>query len=298
MAAVDSCDLINLLVSHPKMKSLQVETANAYVQREIGALAGIERAVQAATAPTLAQKMLQRGSRDVIANGTSCEQSSMSVNPEGDQVVERLIERGVLLPSGQGIQVQQAVQHVILPADSRLGKRKISDDLEKVEIRLRNLQCDRLLLEKDKLLVEIQQMEKQFSIDNEQKQIDNKFSTVTNFSKTMELLDPQWRDDKRLVLQATDCLKNSIFSGSSAQQIENGPASESISIGSVAFEMGVSLANGKDKTAGKHAAKLYRDKYGSSPSKHHQTVGGNVIFVNSYTQRDRDLLQNAIKAVA
>jgi len=288
------------------MKQLQKATTHAYVQMETGSIAGIERAVQAATAPSLGQQMLQRGSRGAIANGSSREESSASVNSEGNQVAERLVERGVLLPSGHGIKIQQAIQQVIVPADSGLGKRKISDDLEKVEIRLRNLQCeklliekDTLLIEKDKLLVEIQQMEKQFSIDNEQKQIDNKFSTVANFSKTMELLDPQWRDDKRLVLQATDFLKNSIFSASSAQQIENGPAqSESISIGSVAFEMGVSLPNGKDKTAGKHAAKLFRDKYGISPSKHHQTIGGNVILVNSYTQRDRDLLQNAIKAVA
>jgi len=35
-----------------------------------------------------------------------------------------------------------------------------------------------------------------------------------------------------------------------------------------------------------------------SPSKHRQTIGGNVILVNSYTQKDKDLLENAIKWVA
>ena len=237
------------------------------------------------------------GATNVTARGTFCdrcgishENSSTSVDSNGNQVVERLVERGVLLPNGQGIQIQQALQQAIAPADSGLGKRKISDDLEKVEIRLRNLHCS-------KLEIELEQLKEQFSIDNnqlmiqhqinnEQKKIDNKFSTVTNFSKTMEMLDPQWRDDKRLVLQATDYLKNSVFNGSSAQQIENGPGqSESISIDLVAFELGISLSNAKAIVAGKHAAKMYREKYRESPSKHNQTISGNVILVNYYTQR-------------
>ena len=308
MALVDSCDLIKLLVSHPKMKGLRCETATAFVERETGSISGIERAVQAATAPSLAQQMLQRGSHCAVANGTSHEQSSVSVNAEGKQVAERLVERGVLLPNGQGVHIQQSAQQVVL-SDSELGKRKISDDLERVEIRLRNLQCD-------KMEIELEQLKKQFSIDNnqlmtkyqidneqrkndnEQRKIDNKMSTVHNFASTMEMLNPEWRFEKRLVLQATDYLKNGTLNGSSAQQIENGPAeSESISIGSVAFEMGISMPNSKATTAGKHAAAAYRQKYGESPSKHNQTIGGNVILVNSYTQKDRDLLEAAIKHV-
>ena len=295
---VDLCDLIKLLVSHPKMKSLQVETTQAFLERETGAIVGIERAVQAATAPTAGQQVLQRGSCLSIANGISREESSVSVDAEGKQVAERVVERGVLLPNGQGVQIQQVAQQVVLP-ESELGKRKIQDDLDRVEIRLKNLHCD-------KLEIEHEQMKKQFSIDNEQKksdneqkQRDNKTTTVNNFLATMELLDPQWRDDKRLVLQATDYLKNNAFNGSSAPQIENGPAeSESISIGSVAFELGLSISNAKAKAAGRHVAKMYRDRHGENPSKHNQTIGGNVILVNSYTLRDRDLLEDAIKAVS
>ena len=308
MAAVDSCDLIKLLVSHPKMKGLQCETVTAFVQRETGSINGIERAVQAATAPSLAQQMLQRGSRGAIANGISHEQSSVSVDAEGKQVAERLVERGVLLPNGQGVHIQQSAQQVVL-SDSELGKRKISDDLERVEIRLRNLQCNKMEIEQEQLKtqfsIENNQLMAKYQIDNEReqidnerKQIDNKMLTVANFSKTMEMLDPQWKDDKRLVLQATDYLKNNSFKGSSVQQIENGPGeSESISIGSVAFEMGISLANSKATAAGKHAAAAYRQIYGESPSKHNQTIGGNVILVNSYTQKDKHLLEAAIKHV-
>jgi len=44
---------------------------------------------------------------------------------------EQVVERGVLLPNGQGVQIQQVAQEVVLP-ESELGKRKIQDDLERV----------------------------------------------------------------------------------------------------------------------------------------------------------------------
>jgi len=280
------------------------------MQRETGSIAGIERAIQAATAPSLGQQMLQRGSRDAIASGSSREQSSTSVNSEGNQVAERLIERTVLLPNGQGFQIQQAVQQAIIRADSGLGKRKISDDVEKVEIRLRNLQCDKLQVEKE-------QMEKKFSIDNNQlmiqyqiendqkkiendhKKIENRFTTVNSFASTMQMLNPDWRRDKRLVLQAEDYLKNGLFIASSAPQIENGSPgpseSASITISTVAFELGISLKNGQAQSAGVKLARFYKEKYGAKPSKHMQSISGQIMYVNSYTQKDRDLVENAIR---
>jgi len=162
---------------------------------------------------------------------------------------------------------------------------------------LRNLECTKLEIEQEQMKTQFVIDNEQKKIDNEQKKNDNKISTVNNFAKTMEMLNPNWRDDKRLVLQATDYLKNNIFNGSSAPQIENGAAesSESVSIGSVALELGFSISNAKAILAGKYAAKMYREKYKESPSKHHQTIGGNVILVNSYTLKDRDLLETAIQ---
>ena len=288
LGVVSSEDLITILASNPKMKRLLCETANALVQRETGSIAGIERAVQAATAPSVGQQMLQRGSRYTVANGISCEESRVSINAEGSEIVERLVERGVILPGGHGVHIQQAVQQVI-SADSELGKRKTDGDFEKVEIRRLNLMCDKMQLEND-------QLEKKHAMDN----IANKLTTVNNFMSTMQLLDPTWREtDQRLVLQATDYIKNSIFSASSAPQIENGAAqlSESISISQVAFELGISMCSSKAISAGKNAARLYKDKYGESPSKHKQTIGGRIFSVNSYTLRDRDLVASAIKLV-
>ena len=311
---VSAEDLVNILTSHSKMKGLRCETNKAYVERETGAISGIERAIQAATAPTPGQQMLQRGSRSAVADGVTREQVSVSVNPEGGQVVERLVERGVILPAGLGVHIQQSVQQVV-SVDSELGKRKIQDDMERVELRLRNLECSEMELKQE-------QMKKQFSIDNaqlvmkheldnkqllvnnqldnERKQHDNKIHTMHNFAKTMEMLDPQWRNDKRLILQAKDYMENNIFKTSSVPQIENGAAysSASVSICTVAMELGITLSDAKGKLAGRHAAKLYRDKYKQPPSKHHQTIRGTVLMVNSYTQKDRDLLETAIKAVA
>jgi len=296
IAVVSAEDLVKILAAHPQMKQLRRETANAFVDRETGSITGIERAIQAATAPSLGQQMLQRGSRSALANGVSREEESVSVNSEGDQVAERFVERGVLLPGGQGVHIQQAVQQVVT-VDSELGKRKLKDDLDRVEIRLRNLECTKLEIEQEQMKTQFVIDNEQKKNDNEQKKNDNKISTVNNFAKTMEMLNPNWRDDKRLVLQATDYLKNNIFNGSSAPQIENGAAesSESVSIGSVALELGFSISNAKAILAGKYAAKMYREKYKESPSKHHQTIGGNVILVNSYTLKDRDLLETAIQ---
>ena len=299
LGVVSSEDLITILASNPKMKRLLCETANALVQRETGSIAGIERAVQAATAPSVGQQMLQRGSRYTVANGISREESRVSINAEGSEVVERLVERGVILPGGQGVHIQQAVQQVI-SADSELGKRKTDADFEKVEIRRLNLMCDKMQLENDQLekkhAMDNDQLEKKHAMDN----IANKLTTVNNFMSTMQLLDPTWREtDQRLVLQATDYIKNSIFSASSAPQIENGAAqlSESISISQVAFELGISMCSSKAISAGKNAARLYKDKYGESPSKHKQTIGGRIFSVNSYTLRDRDLVASAIQLV-
>ena len=108
LAVVNTTDLIALLVSHPKNKGLQRETATAYVQRETGAVAGIARAVQAATAPTEGQRALQAGFEGAIAEGESRTEESVSTDGEGRRTAQRLVERGVLLPDGQGVHVQQA----------------------------------------------------------------------------------------------------------------------------------------------------------------------------------------------
>ena len=281
---VSAEDLVKVLWSHSKMKGLRNETAKAYVQRETGAIASIARAVQAATAPTMLQQILQRGSRGAVASGGSHEALSVSVNADGHAVAERRVERVVVLLEGGCVQIQQCAQQVLLPGPD-LGKRRARPGAEGVDAHLLELQCDKMQINNDKRRNE-----------NDQRRIDNKLATVHWFASTMELLDPTWRRDKRLVLQAQDYLQNSLFRASAAPQLEDGRAqSASISVSQVAFELGDALSAEQCIAAGKRAAKMYRAQHGGPPPKHDQTVRGLEVSVNSYTERDRSLLETAIR---
>jgi len=110
LAVVDSTDLIRLMASHPKLKdTLGKECADAFTERETGAVGGIVRSVQAATAPTEGQRMLQAGYNGVIANGESREQTTSTIDPNGQLTHEHLAQRSTVFPDGQGVHVQQAV---------------------------------------------------------------------------------------------------------------------------------------------------------------------------------------------
>jgi len=132
-------------------------------------------------------------------------------------------------------------------------------------------------------------------------QIRSKTATdnINMLCQIMELTNPNWKEDKRLCLQIQDLAKNTALH-TGQNLITNGEQSsllQSITISQVALEMGYRLAKGQDKKIGKIAAKAYFEKYGEAPSKHNQDVGGAVIPVNSYTERDRDIIEAAVLAV-
>ena len=163
------------------------------------------RVVEAYDALNAPKVSLEENSNTAIVNGISDEEYSMS---------------------------QQVVQHGFLH-ESQLGKRKMQDDLVRAEIRSRNLLCDKMEIE-HKHLINTLEMENEQSIialkqsiitrkmENEKKIADNRMSTVTNFAATMDLLDPLWRQDKKLMLQTQDYIKTAIFNGSSTPELENG----------------------------------------------------------------------------
>jgi len=256
-------DLIGLLVSHSKIKELLREATTAFVQRETGAMEGIERAVQAATAP--------------IADG-----------PDGTEVLERLVERAVLLPGGHGVQIQQAQQQIVL-SETELSKRKLDDDKMRLEMRLLDLQCDKLAIENEKQKLDVAQQKNDIKLSG----IDG----VMKFQAALTSLDT-WQQDRRLVLQTQDVLKNGFFGESPYLCIQNASPLASITISQVATEMGTRLTLGQAVAVGRKVSVAYKNKYGKRPSQHNQFVDAAVRSVNSYTLQDRDMVVTAIQSVA
>jgi hypothetical protein len=287
---VDSTDLITLLASHPKSRGLLSEATTAFVQRETGAITGLERAVQAATAPSAGQQMLQDGYQGVLANGVSHEEYSTTTERNGEEISQKRVERGIILPNGQGVHIQQAVEQVCI-SQGDLGKRKLQDDLELDEIRMS--------LDERRMQLQTQ------SIKNDKERAENRVSTVLRCTEAIFVLNPEWKNDHRMVLQFQEVLTNGVLhdpstaagnSGSAGGQIMAPSALASISIGQVALEMSVMLKHGDSVKIGKHLSKLYKDKHGQFPSQHRQVVQGAVRNVNSYTEGDRELMQAAIRA--
>jgi len=266
------------------MKELQRESTTAFVQRETGAVSGIARAVQAATAPNAFQAMMQKGSRAPIADGSHREMTSTSKKADGTEVVERLVERAVLLPEGQGIQIQQAQQQIVL-SETELGKRKIDDDKIRLEMRLLNLQCDKLAIENEKQKLDVAQQKN----DIKNSGIDG----VMKFQAALTSLD-SWQQDRRLVLQTQDVLKNGFFGDLC---IQNGSPLASITISQIANEIGIRLTHAQTIAVGRKVSLAYKNKYGKKPTQHMQFVDAAVRPVNSYTLEDRDMVVICIQSV-
>ena len=122
-----------------------------------------------------------------------------------------------------------------------------------------------------------------------------KIKNIDAFVTVMERINPLWRDDTRLRLKTEDWVKNVAF-GTSA--ITNGSADESISVSQVAHEMGHNnLAHGQLVQIGRLIARKYRAKHSTEPPVHRQWVDGAERWVKSYTERDRQLIEDAIAEV-
>lgn len=112
--------------------------------------------------------------------------------------------------------------------------------------------------------------------------------------------------DDRTRLMIQDSLQNSIlntrFTGSTGAtqttatrmitDTENAP----ISISSVAVELGYKPSTTDAKRIGIDLKKRYMKLHGRPPSKHDQLCDGRVTQVNSYSQKDRPMLVEALRA--
>jgi hypothetical protein len=104
--------------------------------------------------------------------------------------------------------------------------------------------------------------------------------------------------DERTRLMMQDSLQNSILntcfsvSITATKSIQNKP----ISIASVAKELGYKPTTADAKRIGLDLRKRYINKHGNAPAKHDQLCDGRVTQVNSYTEQDRPLVEEALHA--
>lgn len=124
----------------------------------------------------------------------------------------------------------------------------------------------------------------------------SELALIKDFTSIMGSLDPDWTKDARLRLQIQDSLKNVVL-GPTQKLIGNGgdaPA-PSVSISQIAQEQGLRLKQGDLVAIGRRVAREYHRKHGEKPSKHRQWVDGAEREVNSYTERDRAIIEAAIR---
>ncbi len=128
--------------------------------------------------------------------------------------------------------------------------------------------------------------------------VTRKQKNVTDFMEAMERLDPNWKQDTRLVVQTKDLLKNIVLGPQAS--ITNGQDSQALplSIQDLARELGYgTLGHGDLCKIGRKAIELYRAKHDCVPPKRLQFVDGAERMVNAYTEADRELLIKAVEAV-
>jgi hypothetical protein len=110
--------------------------------------------------------------------------------------------------------------------------------------------------------------------------------------------------DERTRLMLQDSFQNSILTGNIALITDSADAKTSspahpnkpISIASVAKELGYKPTTTDAKRIGLDLRKRYIDKHGNPPTKHDQLCDGRVTQVNSYTEQDRSLVEEALHA--
>ena len=118
--------------------------------------------------------------------------------------------------------------------------------------------------------------------------------------QVLHTLNPNEPIDPRTKLQIEDQVKNiglfGAYGGNLA--IENGASSDGISIASMSSTLGFRFNNSQVVEIGRIMAAKYRGKYNAEPPKHNQYVNGNVILVNSYMERDHDMMKTIIQEYA
>jgi hypothetical protein len=154
-------------------------------------------------------------------------------------------------------------------------------------------QSEEKALDIRKRRIELDEME----LDLQQKRMQN----IECFQTLMASLRSDQVLDARTRLKLEDMAKTNIFqSMSPVPAIDNGEQAacfKSVSVSQVAAELGYNrLTRGQMVSISTSVARRFRERYNKDPPKHFQWVDGAERSVNSYTERDRDIITDAVKA--
>jgi hypothetical protein len=113
---------------------------------------------------------------------------------------------------------------------------------------------------------------------------------------------PDGKPDDRIRLLFKDNIFNRMqdsMRGSNGQPMlitnDEGNLNRPITISTVAAELGMRFTTEDLKRIGALVKKRYWRRHGEAPAKHEQMVGGSVRAVNSYTVRDKDLVEAVLR---
>jgi len=114
--------------------------------------------------------------------------------------------------------------------------------------------------------------------------------------KAYEYLCPDQKLDDRARLIFKDSLLNmpSLLLITNVEDTSNKP----ITLSTVAADMGMRLTTTQLQKAGHMMKKRFVGKYNQGPEKHEQFVDGAVRKVNSYTERDKDMMVDILKTLS
>lgn len=161
--------------------------------------------------------------------------------------------------------------------------------------------------ERDEIVVD-PLAERRLQLDEAEFRLRERREALEHMNRGMELMESlktRKNIDERTKLQFEDHIKNVILSASSHYKpikaiTDGNPAAnetESLSVSVLAAEMGYKCSDREIINIGRSMASKYRDKYQKDPPKHKQFVKGNYIPVNSYMERDRSLMQRAVREI-
>ena len=121
---------------------------------------------------------------------------------------------------------------------------------------------------------------------------------LENIKNTMEILtmtaiDPRMPIDDRTKLQMQDLAKNILFTNGAITNGESGNSPIDFQMVSKDLQLDCTLEDAK--TLGRMMAERYRSVHQKNPPQHMQYVGGKTIPVNSYMEKDREMMVEVIK---